>query len=281
MNRRPGRLTVVGTGIKTGWHTTAEARHCLERADHVMFVVNDVVTTAWMRRINPSTESLTDAYREGRSRHEAYREMADRIMARLREGGHVCAAFYGHPGVFVRPSREALRRAHEEGFPARMLPGVSAEDCLYADLGIEPAATGIQRFEATDFLLYPRSFDPSSALILWQVGTIGRIDYRESAQYGRVGLRVLTDHLGHWYGPHHPVILYEAAALPVDEPRIDRLRLSELAQAEVTPRSTLYVPPLPSRPPDPERVRRLGLAGRLGGIDVKTLRRATGLDPFD
>jgi hypothetical protein len=33
-----------------------------------------------------------------------------------------------------------------------MLPGISAEDCLFADLGIDPGIYGCQSYEATDFL---------------------------------------------------------------------------------------------------------------------------------
>src|SRR3970282_2169154 len=105
--------------------------------------------------------TLQDCYSVGKPRYRTYREMADRILSAVRAGAQVCAAFYGHPGVFVRPSHDAIRRAPREGFPARMLPGVSAEDCLVADLGVNPGEIGSQSFEATDFLGYRRRFDSS------------------------------------------------------------------------------------------------------------------------
>src|SRR5437773_2103233 len=77
----------------------------------------------------------------GKPRRETYAEMVEELLAPVRAGHNVCAAFYGHPGVFVNPGHEAIRRARAEGFPARMLPAVSALDCLVADLGIDPAAT--------------------------------------------------------------------------------------------------------------------------------------------
>ena len=45
--------------------------------------------------------------------------------SRIRAGFRVCAVFYGHPGVFVYPSHEAIRRARAEGFAARMLPALT------------------------------------------------------------------------------------------------------------------------------------------------------------
>src|SRR2546428_900577 len=105
--------------------------------------------------------------------------MADRIVSAVQSGLDVCAAFYGHPGVFVDASHEAIRRTRRAGLPARMLPGISAEACLVADLGMDPAANGCQSFETTDFLLSRRKFDPSSALILWQVGVLGEASVRD------------------------------------------------------------------------------------------------------
>ena len=85
----------------------------------------------------------------------------------------MCAVFYGHPGVFVNPSHRAVAQARAEGFRAAMLPGVSAEDCLFADLGLDPGAHGCQSYEATDFVIRRRSCYPSALLILWQVGALG------------------------------------------------------------------------------------------------------------
>ena len=68
-----------------------------------------------------------------------YARIVGDILDAVRGGASVCAAFYGHPGIFVTPSHDAVRRARAEGYPARMLPAVSAVDCLFADLGVDPA----------------------------------------------------------------------------------------------------------------------------------------------
>ncbi|MFI1583783.1 hypothetical protein [Embleya sp. NPDC020630] len=78
-----------------------------------------------------------------------------------------------HPGVFAFPGHEAVRRARLDGIPARMLAGSSAGDWLFADPGLDPATRGCQSIEASDFLLRHRVFDPTSLLVLWQVGVIG------------------------------------------------------------------------------------------------------------
>src|SRR3546814_14587936 len=76
-----------------------------------------------------------------------YREMVAAMLAEVRAGRRVCGAFYGHPGVFARVPHKAIAQARAEGFEAHMEAGVSAEDCLYADLGIDPGEVGCQHYE--------------------------------------------------------------------------------------------------------------------------------------
>src|SRR6185503_1927061 len=152
---------------------TPEARMAIENADIVLSLVAEPVMQAAVERLNPKTRSLHEHYVLGQSRAGAYEAMIVEILDHVRRGLDVCAAFYGHPGVFVAPSHEAIRRAREEGFDARMLPAVSAEDCLFADLSLDPARDGCQSYEASNFLIRRHVIDPSAALILWQVGVVG------------------------------------------------------------------------------------------------------------
>lgn len=241
-----GSLTVVGTGIKAIAHVTQESVAYMQMADKLFYLVCEPITAAWVKSLNPSAESLYPLYKVGRPRMETYMEMVDVMLSAAGAGKDVCAAFYGHPGVFAFPTHEALRRARQRGIVARMIPGISAEDCLFADLGIDPATAGCQSFEATDFLVRRRVFDVSAALILWQIAVI-----REANMPGelcnREGLAELASLLLRHYGPEHEVIIYEAAQLSLCAPRIDRLPLRDLADAPAVPVSTLYVPPLMER----------------------------------
>ena len=190
--RKDGSLTVVGTGMLIAGQVTQEALSAMEAAEKLYFLVTDIVTSRWLGQLNPSAESLYGCYADGKPRAETYAEMVSLILGPLREGRRVVAAFYGHPGIFVAPSHEAIRQAKAEGFSAQMLPGISAEDCLFADLAIDPGERGCQSFEATDFLLRRRLFDPTSALVLWQVGGIGVFDFHSRALWSRQGLAVLA-----------------------------------------------------------------------------------------
>ena len=229
----------------------------MEHADEVLYLLSDQGSATWLQRLRPSARSLHPLYQIGKRREKIYDEIAEAIVDPVRRGLRVCAAFYGHPGVFAFPSHEAVRRARREGFKARMLPGVSAEDCLYADLGLDPGLTGCQNYDATDFLLNRRTIDLSAALILWQVSVIGQ--QRASTLPSEEGLRILAEYLLERYPSGHEVTLYECSPYPVSDPIIRTTPLSGLGEMELSRLATLYIPPARSPQPDPAMLKRLGI----------------------
>ena len=82
---------------------------------------------------------MAGLYETGEARSAVYRAMAERVLSSLRAGLRTCAVFYGHPGIFVSPSHQMIEMARAEGFATEMLPGLSTEDCLAADLEIAAA----------------------------------------------------------------------------------------------------------------------------------------------
>lgn len=255
-----GSLVVVGTGIASVAHATLQTRGHLEHSDKLLYIVTDPVTKDWLHRLNPAAESLSDCYKDGGHRREAYRCMTQRILSWVRrEGVSVCAAFYGHPGVFVDCSHAAVALARAEGFEALMLPGVSAEDCLFADLGFDPAKRGCQTFEATDFLIRRPRFDTGSHLIIWQIGVIGDPTFSSTGSYRPGGLAILRQVLEEHYPADHEIVVYVASQYATAKPLILRLPLSRLGLEEIPAIATLYVPPYGRRTTDVDMVCRLGM----------------------
>ena len=240
MTQAGGSLTVIGTGIRPQ-QLTPESRHALLEADDLLYLTAEPGGGSWLEGLHPNARSLDGHYIEGEERRSAYDAMVEEILEPVRQGRRVCAAFYGHPGVFVTPSHEAVSRARAEGFSARMLPAVSAEDCLYADLGIDPGRSGRQSYEATDFLEHPRPLDGRAYLILWQISVIG--ERRAVSSPRHEGLAELTDALLAHYPPEHEVVLYEASPYPIGDAIVERLPLAALREAQVTPMATLVIPP--------------------------------------
>lgn len=235
-------LVVVGCGIQLGRHMSPRCESEIRLADVVMCLV-DPFALAMIRELRPDAVNLGEHYADGKDRRDSYREIDAAIMAQVRAGKRVCAVFYGHPGVFADVPHRVVQRARAEGFSARMEPGISAEACLYADLGIDPGRHGVQSLEATQFLCRERVLDPAGLVLLWQVALAGDLTCTRR-EADRAQLQQLVDKLQRWYPLDHEVILYEAARLPIEAPRIDRLPLRDLPEAQYQEFTTLVIPPL-------------------------------------
>ncbi|WP_219339652.1 diguanylate cyclase [Luteimonas salinisoli] len=234
-------LVVVGSGIEFGRHVSERALSEIREAQ-VVFCLADPFALAMISSFRPDAINLGVHYADGKDRRQTYREIDAAIMAEVRAGKRVCAVFYGHPGVFADVPHRVVRKARQEGIAARMEPGISAEACLYADLGIDPGRHGVQSLEATQFLVQDRRPDTAGLVLLWQVALAGDLTCtRFHAE--RDGLQALVDRLLRWYPPDHEVILYEAARLPIETPRAERLPLRDLPTAHYEEYTTLVIPP--------------------------------------
>lgn len=250
-------LTVVGTGIAIGEHLTPQARVAFEHADEALYLVGDPVAVRFLEQLNPRARSLHTLYESGKPRLQTYEEMVEEILSPLRKGLTVCAAFYGHPAVFVYPGPLAIKRARAEGFQTFMMPGISSLDCLWCDLGIDPAASGCQIYPATEFVLQRRVPDTAATLVLLQINVIAVDDDREEPDWSRVP--VLVDYLQEFYPAEHEVIGYEAPPYPIMQPVVERTPLSKLATASLRPGMTLVVPPAVEALADRAMARQLGI----------------------
>ena len=240
---KAGSLVCVGTGMTLGAHITPIARSHIENADIVYCSAATSLMEEWIMSMNTNTISLQHYYEEGKDRRHTYKAMVNTLLSSLRKGMHVVGAFYGHPGVFAKAPHDAVAQAKSESFHAHMEAGISAEACLYADMGIDPGKVGCQHYETTQFMLYERTIDPSAYLILWQIGLAGD---RQAQQFTTENAyrTVLKEQLISLYSPQHNIAIYEAKSLPTDTIRIEWLALSELDKATVFQHSTLVIPPI-------------------------------------
>lgn len=273
-----GSLVCVGIGMTLGSHIGPLARSYIEQADVVFSGVSDGIVELWLQKMNADVRSLQPYYREGTSRMQTYRAMVEAMLTEVRAGKRVCGAFYGHPGVFAWPPHKAIEVARAEGYPAHMEPGISAEDCLYADLGIDPGRFGCQHFEASQLMFYQRRIDPSAYLILWQVGLSGDQSLTRFST-GAAYRQVLVDVLARDYPLDQEVILYRGATLPIHQPIIEQLSLGKLPQANMDMHYTLVVPPARPLRPDLEtraRLDQLDLGHTVAGSAVPYPLRRSG-----
>jgi precorrin-6B methylase 1 len=259
-----GSLACVGLGITLGSHLTPLARDHIEQADVVFAALSDHIVEMWLQRMNKDVRSLQPYYGAGKSRMKTYREWADLFMTEVRAGKHVCAVFYGHPGIFAWSPHKAIEVARAEGFQAYMEPGISAEDCLYADLGIDPGRFGCQHFEASQLLFYEHRINPASYVVLWQASVVGDWSLAR-LETGPAYRQLLVERLSHDYPLNHEVIIYHGATLPIEQPTVRRIKLRDLPDTTLAPQETVVLAPVtPLKPNLPMRERLAELDKEIG-----------------
>ncbi|MHC9086088.1 SAM-dependent methyltransferase [Luteimonas sp. RIT-PG2_3] len=267
MSASQGSLACVGLGMMLGAHLGPRARSHIEQADVVFVAVSDPIVELWVQQMHHDVRSLQPFYQAGSSRHDTYRAMVETMLVEVRAGRNVCGAFYGHPGVFALVPHRAIAQAREEGHVAHMEPGISAEDCLYSDLGIDPGSHGCQHYEASQFMFYRRRIDPSAHLVLWQIGVAGdRSTGRTTTGPGH--RRLLLERLLEDYPPGHPTLLYEAATLPIARPRIDGIPLEGIVEADLKTQTTWVLPPARPLERDEAMLDRIAALDRSAPIDT-------------
>ena len=147
---------MVGTGIQYGAQTTPQAQAAVETAEEVWYLTGSAAADGWIQSLNPAANSLASMYDamagDGADRRAIYAAIADTVIDRVVSGHHVCLVFYGHPLVFAEPTSLVSDALTHRGIPVRILPAISALDCLLADVGFDMGRHGLQSYSATDFL---------------------------------------------------------------------------------------------------------------------------------
>lgn len=248
----------MGSGIKSVGHITLEAAGWIREADVVLYCVADPATEIWIKENSKYSIDLYAFYGNDKKRMDTYNDMVEAMLKYLRQGKDVCGVFYGHPGVFVYPSHKAIEIARKEGYRASMLPAISALDCLWADLGVDPSQNGSQTVEATDLLLRKRTLNLDCHVVVWQIGCVGDLGFNFAGYDGR-NFQALVDYLVNIYGDDHEVTVYQASQYPVCAPYIEKVPVGKLGEAKISGISTLYIPPKVVRQLDLETARNLGV----------------------
>lgn len=259
--RRPGRLVIVGSGITSIAQLTLEAIAHMKEADKVYYTVADPATDIYLQKLNKNAIDLYNLYDDGKNRHGTYVQMAEVLLNDVRKGFYVVGCFYGHPGVFANPPHRALTIALNEGYDAKMLPGISAEDCLYADLNIDPSRPGCQTLGASDIVLRERPIATDCHVIIFQVGAVGMQGFNfkgfKETKFPALAERLLKD-----YGPDHTVVHYTASQYTHIKPRCDYYTVGDIQEPEVAQKitgiSTFYLPPKIMLPSTEEGSKKLG-----------------------
>lgn len=247
----PVDIYVVGTGMVGYSQLTREAMSALEASERVYFAATqDLVLEHVREEYTEDVVDLNEEYERNESRLDTYERMAEEVLSGAEElDAPVAFALYGHPMVFVSPSRFVLEEAPERGLEVEVQPGVSAMDCVYADVGFDPSTSGVQMVEATDLLVREWELNPQMPAMIWQVGAVETgmyvKDWSEPERFTR-----FRRYLQRFYPDDHEVYLLQTATYPLAESQEIPVRLDEFeSKHEVIDRGMyiLYVPPAEER----------------------------------
>jgi len=255
------KLVLIGSGIKSLSHLTEEAKAYIKQADHVLYLVNEPVAKAYIEQQSVSSESLEPIYFKHADRRKAYSELSTHITSELSKYKVMAVVMYGHPTVFAAPGLSAIRQAQEHGIETLIVPGISAEDCLFADLAIDPGAVGCMSLEATEFLTKKRLLDNQCHVILWQVAMLGSLTHESSEDLSQL-LTMFREKLLTYYDRDDIAYVYEAAIYPGFKPKVTQFKLNHLHKQDFTSLSTLYIPPNTTAQLDQDIVAKLRLENK-------------------
>ncbi len=255
-----GSLTIVGTGIQFPNQMTLESIDVIKNAERVFFNVGeeqDVI--AWIKANNAHTFDLADLYGSGKDRRLSYAEMCAAMVTAVKEGYRTVGVLYGHPGVFALPGYLAINQCRELGAEAKMLPGVSAFDCMIADLEFDPGTHGCTMLEASDYVFHRRTLDTSLPLIIWQPALIGVDSILKGVQTAvQPRLDILKARLLEDYPATHKIISYVAATEPGKSARVEMTQIGSMeTMRSLASSSTCLIPPLKDALTDMEYFSRL------------------------
>jgi uncharacterized protein YabN with tetrapyrrole methylase and pyrophosphatase domain len=237
-------IVLAGLGLRPS-HITTETVQALHQVRRIYSISYVPGTDDLLRRFCPDVVDLRSMYESEADRLNTYKRQAAAVLDGGIEAGPVALVVYGHPLILAMPSMFVLRLAPTVGLTTKVLPAVSALDCLLADLGIDPTVTGLQSHEATDLLLYDRPLIPSCATVLWQVGSLETRLHVVDGLSRPERLFRLRDHLLRYFPPDHLVVSVSSAVTEDEPPQILRMPISELPDhsAQLHLGATLYIPP--------------------------------------
>lgn len=264
-------IYIIGLGIQSVRHITREAEAAISRSKEVLYISADFGIREFLEERCPKVTDLhTVSYHEANERMDAYDTMSAKVIEAALDHPPVTFALYGHPMVFVAPSRLVIESSRILDLRVRVLPAISAMDCLFVDLELDPSLQGLQSYEATDLLLRRRPLQPDVPCLIWQIGAVESILYTERMNKpGRFSR--IKQYLLQYYPPDHRMTIVHSSTHPLVKSQIVTCSIAEMDKhaVDLHQGATVYIPPVRIREiQDEELLKKINDTSHLTNITV-------------
>lgn len=242
-------IRIVGLGMRSVDQLTREARRAIAGTKAIYLVDNSPGIARYFHDLGVEVIDLSVHYEEGKDRLQTYIEMSKDVISGAITNGPVSFGLYGHPTVFAYPPFVIKFVAESLGLTVGVVPGISAMDCMFAELMIDPATDGMQMFEATDVVIRQRQLLTDVQTLIWQIGALETGLYsRKSSSRDRFAK--FLDHVFKFFPEDHPATAIFVSDSPLIPTIIYNFRLRELPDYahKLHGGFTLHIPPVSSAP---------------------------------
>lgn len=243
-------IYIVGLGIKGIEHVTRETEAICCRSREILAVPTLPAGMTYLQGLCPRVTDLHPiSYREDENRLNAYDTMSAMVLAAALDHPPVTFATYGHPLIYVYPTRQIVDAAPYLGLQVKVVSAISSLDSMIIDLDFDPAVNGLQMYEATDVLVRRRPLQTDVPCLLWQVGAVESVLY-SSAPNRRERFFRIKEYLLQFYPSHHEVIAVYSSPHPLFDSTVVRFNLADMDRhhKDLHQGLTLYIPPVGKRP---------------------------------
>ncbi len=254
----PFDIYLLGTGMVGARQITHETSEALKRSKLIMYLHHDPSVHEYLANFEIPLQDLQPLYTEELPRPEIYKNISEEVLSAASRSSPVSFISYGHPLVFVAPTKAIVLEGPKRGLRVQTLPAISSMDGLFIDLNLDPGVEGLQMYEATDLLVRRRPLQSDVPALIWQIGALETIHYLAANSKPERFERFIA-YLTEFYPADHVVTITATSTLPIAKPKLIQTSISELDRyhAEIGGPETLYIPPVQHRQIQDDDLRKL------------------------
>lgn len=240
------KLSLIGRGVRPWEHLTLAGLRALRSADVALGIEPD--QGAWQALSQefalPPIRSLDFLYRDGLSDEANYKAFHAFILDVCEHYEHVALLLAGHPRLGVTIARWLGAKTIPAHIEIEVIEGISSFDAMFNDLERDPLEKGTALIDANRLLLFKYKLEPTIDTFIYHVSSVGnaRTDYVDSTERNQV--KLLIEHLKHFYPASTKVVLCKAANITGGASEYINVTLDTLIDHAllIDPGTTLFLP---------------------------------------